>query len=103
MDQFSDVDAATFAAMVKAAPKEEIDGYLNGDSRGALLDAIFTRMPGQFRPEKAGGTNAVVHWSITGRPDGGTDTYELVIADGACTLSPAPEHDPKVTFTLAGF
>jgi putative sterol carrier protein len=102
MDQFADVDAATFAAMVKAGPKEQFDGYLSGDQRDPFLDAIFRRMPGQFRPEKAGATNAVVHWQITGAPDGTANTYELVIADGACTLSPAPAAEPKVTFTLAG-
>src|SRR6266545_4180847 len=32
----------------------------------------------------------------------GTDTYELVIANGTCTLSPKPEHDPKVALTVAG-
>ena len=35
-------------------------------------------------------------------PDGGSDTYELVIADGTCTLSPTPEHEPKVALSLGG-
>ena len=30
------------------------------------------------------------------------DTYELVIADGACTLSPAAEADPKLAVTIGG-
>ena len=35
------------------------------------------------------------------RTDGGTDTYELVIADGKCVLSPTPENDPKLAVTVA--
>ena len=62
--------------------------------------AVFARMAGLFRPEKAGSTHAVIHWRVGDRPDGGVDTYELVIADGRCTLSPAPEHDPKLAITV---
>jgi putative sterol carrier protein len=44
----------------------------------------------------------VIHWSVTGRPDGGADTYEIVIADGVCTLSPAPQAEPKLSVTTGG-
>src|SRR5262249_31015188 len=70
------------------------------DNRGKVLGQIFDRMPALFRSDRAGSTNAVVHWIISDGPDGGTDTYELVIANGACTLSPAPEHEPKVALTI---
>ena len=59
------------------------------DLRGKILDEIFGRIPdassaptAPARPTRSStGTSPAA-------PDGGTDTYEVVIADGACTLSP---------------
>ncbi len=99
---FSSADPANFASMVKSASKEQLEAVLAGDGRGKILDEIFGRFPAQFRADRAGSTNAVIHWNITGRPDGGTDTYELVIADGTCTLSPSPEAEPKLAVTIGG-
>jgi hypothetical protein len=103
VSQFTEVDAEKFVDLVKATPKAQLEALLASENRGAFLDTVFGRMPGQFRPEKAGSTNAVIHWNITGRPDGGADSYELVIADGACTLSPAPQAEPQLTFSLGGY
>jgi len=88
--------------MVKSASKDQLEGVLSSEYRGKILDEIFNRFPKQFRADKAGSTNAVLHWNITGRPDGGADTYELVIADGACTLSPTAEAEPKLALTVGG-
>ena len=99
---FSSVDPAKFASMVKSASKEQLEALLAGDGRGKILDEIFGRFPAQFRADRAGSTIAVIHWNITGRPDGGTDSYELVIADGTCTLSPSPEAEPKLAVTIGG-
>lgn len=94
------VDPKEFAKLVKSTPDATIKEALQSDQRNKILDEIFSRMPGLFRPDRAGSTNAVIHWNVGDRPDGGADTYELVIADGKCTLSPAPEHDPKLSLTL---
>jgi putative sterol carrier protein len=99
---FSSVEPEQFAAMVKSASKEQLEAVLAGEQRGKILDEIFSRFPQQFRADRAGATNAVIHWNITGRPDGSADTYEVVIADGACTLSPSPQADPKLTVTIDG-
>ena len=82
---FASVDPAQFAAMVKSASKDQLEAVMASEHRGKILDEIFSRFPSQFQADRAGSTNAVIHWNITGRPDGGTDTYEVVIADGACT------------------
>ena len=103
MTQFDpNVEPAEFAAMVKSASKDQLEAAMTGDQRGKILDAIFSRFPQQFRADRAGGTNAVIHWNIAGRPDGGTDTYEVNIADGTCTVSPTPQADPKLTVTVGG-
>jgi putative sterol carrier protein len=95
-------DSASFSAMVKSASKSQIEAVLSGDERGAILTEIFSRFPKQFRADKAGSTSAVIHWTITGGPSGHNDTYELVIADGACTLSETPQAEPKLAVTVGG-
>jgi len=97
-------EPSEFAKAVKAASKDDIaEAMKGGDSRETILREVFGRYPAQFRPDRAGSLNAVIHWNITGRDDGETDTFELVIADGTCTLSPTPEHaDPKVAITVSG-
>ncbi len=100
LSDFSSVDPKKFAQIVKSAPDSQIQEVMSGDLRGKILDEVFGRMPSLFRPDRAGSTNAVIHWNITGRPDGGTDTYEVVIENGACTLSPSPERDPKLSLTM---
>jgi hypothetical protein len=102
LSSFAATDPQEFAQKVKAASPAQLADVMSGDSRSALLDQIFNRFPDQFRPDRAGSTNAVIHWTVTGRPDGGADTYEVVIANGACTVSSTPQADPKLTVTLSG-
>ena len=90
-----------FAQLVKATPDSTIAGVMAGDSRGKILDEIFARFPALFRADRAGSTNAVIHWVITERPDGGADTYEVVVENGTCTASGTAERDPKLTLTMA--
>ncbi len=101
LSDFSSVDPKQFAQLVKSTPDARIKEIMTGEQRGKILDAVFERMPQLFRADRAGSTNAVIHWNITEAPDGGVDTYELVIANGECKLSKAPEHDPKLSLTLA--
>lgn len=100
LSDFSSVDPKQFAQIVKSTPDSKIQEVMSSDLRGKILDEVFGRMPTLFRPDRAGSTNAVIHWNITGRPDGGTDTYEVVIENGACTLSPSAERDPKLSLTM---
>jgi len=101
LTDFASLDPKTFAQYVKSASTDQLNAALAGDARDKVLGEIFSRMPALFRADRAGSTNAVIHWIITGAADGGADTYELVIADGACTLSPTPVHEPKLALTLA--
>src|SRR5947199_495529 len=99
-DDATAMDAKDFARLVKSTPDPELKQVMQSDRRGPILDQIFERMPGLFRPERAATLNTVIHWIIGDRPDGGADTYELVIANGTCELSPKPEHEPKLALTL---
>src|SRR5436305_1216745 len=93
------MDPREFAQLVKKTPADDLKQVMQSERRTVILDEIFARMAGLFRPDRAGSTNAVIHWIVGDRPDGGADPYELVIADGACALSPKPEHAPKLAPT----
>jgi putative sterol carrier protein len=96
---YADIDPAQFADMVKSASTDQLQALMTGDTRGKILDVIFRRFPEQFRADRAGATNSVIHWKIAG-PDGGADTYEVVIADGACTVPPAATAEPHLAITI---
>jgi hypothetical protein len=97
---FSSVDPKQFAQLVKSAPDDKLAAVMQSDARDKILGEVFGRMPGLFRADRAGSTNAVIHWIITGRPDGGADTYEVVIENGTCHVSETPDRDPKLSLTM---
>ncbi|MFI6242074.1 SCP2 sterol-binding domain-containing protein [Micromonospora sp. NPDC050795] len=97
---FANVGPKEFAQLVKSTPDDKIAQVMSGDMRDKVLGEVFGRMPSLFRADRAGSTNAVIHWIITGRPDGGSDTYEVVIADGTCVVNSTPQHDPKLSLTM---
>ncbi|MFE9206112.1 SCP2 sterol-binding domain-containing protein [Micromonospora sp. NPDC007230] len=97
---FANVGPKEFAQLVKSTPDDKVAEVMSGDLRGKILSAVFERMPTLFRADRAGSTNAVIHWNVTGRPDGGTDTYEIVIENGTCVVSDTPQRDPKLSLTM---
>ena len=60
------------------------------ESRKATLDEIFRRMAEHVEPAKAKGHDAVIHFKILDAPGGGSDHYEVVLEDGACTVTDEP-------------
>jgi putative sterol carrier protein len=105
MTDFSPETLATigpkeFAQLVKSTPDSKIAEVMSSDSRGKILDEVFGRMPTLFRADRAGSTQAVIHWNITGGPGGTTNSYETVIENGACTVTNQPARDPKLTMTM---
>jgi putative sterol carrier protein len=102
ISQFTNLGPAEFASVVKSASNDQLAEIISGESRKTVLDSIFGKMPGLFRADKAGSTNTIIHWNVGDGPGGSVDTYELVIADGACTLSPEPAAEPKLSLTLGG-
>ncbi|MGC4894459.1 SCP2 sterol-binding domain-containing protein [Micromonospora sp. DT31] len=97
---FANVGPKEFAQLVKSTPDAKIAEIMAGENRDKILSEVFHRMPALFRADRAGSTNAVIHWNITGRPDGGTDTYEIVIENGTCTASETATRDPKLSLTM---
>lgn len=96
-----DFDASQLAQMVATASDEQLaEGMNDPESRKSTLDEIFRRMAEHVEPSKARGNDAVIHFKILDAPDGGYDHYEVVLADGACTVSDEPAKEPRVTFKI---
>jgi putative sterol carrier protein len=94
------MEPGEFSKLVKSTSDEKINEVMTGENRTEILDEIFSRFPKLFRADRAGSTNAVIHWAIGGRPDGGDDTYQVVIEDGTCTTSSEADREPRLTISL---
>ena len=99
-ESFATIGPKEFAQLVKSTPDSKITEVMGSDGRSKILDEVFNRMPSLFRADRAGSTQAVIHWNITGGPDGGTDTYETVIENGACTVTNQAVREPKLAMTM---
>jgi len=99
-ESLNSIGPKEFAQLVKSTPDSKLAEVMAGDSRSKILDEVFGRMPSLFRAEKAGSTQAVIHWIITGGADGTSDTYETVIENGACTVTSQPAREPKLAMTM---
>jgi len=100
-EQIAAVGPAEFVRIVKGMSDKQVDAVMASANRGLIIEAIFRRMPGLFRPERAGGVTATTHWSITGRPGGGVDEWTVRFADGACTCAAGHEGEPTLSLTMA--
>jgi len=69
-------------------------------SRDEVIDAMVTFLASRLRPDKAAGVDAVLHVKLWDRPGGGYDHREIVIRDGACTMSDAPHEEPTLTLKI---
>ncbi|GIF08032.1 SCP2 sterol-binding domain-containing protein [Actinoplanes siamensis] len=98
-ESLSAIGPKEFAQLVKSTPDSKISEIMASDARDKILDEVFNRMPTLFRAEKAGDTQAVIHWIITG-PNGVSNTYETVIENGACTVTKEPVREPKLAMTM---
>ncbi|RZU50880.1 SCP-2 sterol transfer family protein [Krasilnikovia cinnamomea] len=98
-ESLASIGPKEFAQLVKSTPDAKIAEVMASGDRGKILDEVFDRMPGLFRADKAGSTQAVIHWAITGGATG-DDTYETVIENGACTVTNQPAREPKLAMTM---
>lgn len=98
-----EVDASQLAAMMGQVPDEQLaEGMSDPDGRKMVLDEIFRRMAEHAQADQIEEVEAIVHFRITGSPQGGDDVYEAVISAGAVTVNEAPTTgEPKVTITTA--
>ncbi len=100
--QLQGLDVEQAAAAVAQATPEQLAQGMRSEMRGQILDQVFARMREHIKGERAKSIDAVVHWKIGGRPDGGEDVYEVVIRGGGCEVSSDPKEQPRVTLSLEG-
>jgi putative sterol carrier protein len=96
----SAVDPHEFARNIAQTSDEDLREGMQGPLRDQIIGEVFRRMEEHFKPQAA--ADAVIHWQITGRPDGKEDHWEVVIAGGSCTTTPEPTAEPRVTLKLDG-
>ena len=94
------VDAAAFAGQVKQVSDDDLKALMSSEMRGQILDEIFRRMVQHFRPDRAHGVEAVIHWKILDRPEGGYDHYEFVIEQGQASLHHPPQRESTLEFRI---
>ena len=98
---FETMTLQEFATTVKQLSDREITEIMRGEQRVPILDAIFDRFPGLYRPERGKGTTGTFQFRITGGPeDHPHDTYEVRIEDGGCEVVP-PGEEYDVSFMMA--
>ncbi|MEU0132784.1 SCP2 sterol-binding domain-containing protein [Streptomyces sp. NPDC006296] len=103
-DELAGLDLAAvspedFARIVKGLSAGQLGEVMRGDLRTRVLSEVFGRMRQQFRPEAAGGLEALIRWKITGESE---EVYETSIADGACTVSAGrSDAEPRTTLVMA--
>lgn len=93
------VDPVEFARTISKTPDDQLRQAMASSMRDQIIGEIFKRMEQHYR---GGGQSAVIHWRITGRPDGGEDHWEVVVAGGTCSTSSEPASEPRVTLKLDG-
>jgi len=94
------LSSSEFVALVKRTSDKEVEADFGGEHREQLLDSVFARFPQQFRPEKAGDRSARIDFRITGGPDGGSDTYAVVVEGGECSIDKRPDTEPDLSLMM---
>lgn len=96
------MDNDDFARAVAATPDEQLEAGMQTKLRGAILDEIVRRMQIEFMPDRADKLDAVIQFELTGRPDGGSDVYQIQIKDGTCTVGTGFTDAPDSRIVLDG-
>ena len=84
------IDPSLFARLVKSTGKGQLESVMSSDVRRPVLDAIFGEPP------------QVVHWHVTGAPDGGSDDYQTAMQHGVCEVSDQPTEEPRTELFMDG-
>lgn len=107
IEEFAGLGPAEFGRLVKRTPHTSLAKLMRSEYRDQVVQTIFAAIPTMFRPDRAANVSAVIHWYVSGRPDGGTDAYQITIANRTCTVTPlenpdSPETTPRLKVTMDG-
>jgi hypothetical protein len=76
----ADLKAEALAWWVRTSSERRLRSVMGGRLRGVVLWQIFRTMRQRAQPDAR--VDAVVEFRITGRRNGGIDTYQLALIDG---------------------
>ncbi|MGO9881389.1 MAG: SCP2 sterol-binding domain-containing protein [Solirubrobacteraceae bacterium] len=92
-----------FTRLVRDVPPERLEQLMHSPARKPILDGIFWQMPKQVNVSDATDLKTSIRWSIIGRGDGGTDTYQLELDNGRCWVDRGAHlQTPRLTVTIDG-
>lgn len=92
-----------FGRLVRDAPPERLEQLMRSPARKPLLEGIFWQMPKQLDSGQANAVTSSIRWCLTGRADGGIDTYQLELEAGrGRIIRGADGPEPRLTITLDG-
>jgi putative sterol carrier protein len=93
--------ATRFAQLVRRTSPERLDQIMRTPIRRVVLDGIFSQIPRHLDRQQATGVNASIRWRITGRADGESDVYDLIITEGRARVRRGGEPiPPRLTVTV---
>jgi putative sterol carrier protein len=92
--------AGGISRWVDQAPDDRLERLMKSPARRVIIEGVFWKMPQQVDRRRAAGVNVSVLWRITGRPDGGTDDFRLVIADGTARTARGTSDEPPPVLTV---
>ena len=94
--------AGGFERLVRETSPERLEQFMRSPARKPVLDGMFWQMPKQIDSRAAAGTTTTIQWVITGRGDGGSDVYQLLLEDGKARTQHGDGADARLTVTLDG-
>jgi len=94
------IDPVEIARLIREVPEQDLEALMASDQRDNVLHEIFSRFAEHFRADRATNLDAVVHFKILDRPEGGYDHYEIVVSGGTLTVANPPEREATVTLKI---
>lgn len=94
------MNSEDFARSIAGTSDETLAVAMQSPMRGVVLDEVVKRMEIEFLPEKAYELDAVFHFLLSGRSDGGHDDFQMTIREGTCVASKTLSEEAKVTLML---
>jgi putative sterol carrier protein len=95
-----DIQARTFARFVARTKDERLQRIMAGRLRRPLLKRIIRAIPYRVRAEQSADSNDVIEIRVSGRPDGGTDVWQLHFEPGRCQASEGSTAEPRIAITF---
>jgi hypothetical protein len=101
--QLQDELTARLGRLVGEVSESRLRQVMRTPLRRPVLETVFWGLPRVLAGTRAGEVTTLIRCHVTGRPDGGFDTYWLQFTEGRWTSGRgAPGPEPELTITVDG-